>query len=185
MMRLLLLIAILTIPSWVLGMETVEQWGLYEVTLSGPADGNPFVESRLSATFAAQHKTMSVGGFYDREGIYRIRFMPDNTGTWEYDTKSNVPRLNWGKLSGEEELRRHLTATIQGVYATHGESWGPANYSWKGGSPSRSSFERVSWLAKEIFTSDQKPIPSTLTNVDKQSARAGMNTICITSVATR
>jgi len=30
-----------------------------------------------------------VPGFYDGEGVYRVRFMPDTTGAWRYETKSN------------------------------------------------------------------------------------------------
>jgi hypothetical protein len=79
----------------------------------------------------------------------------------------------WGKLSGEEELYRHWTATIQGIYATHGESWGPENYFWKGGTPVRNSFERISWLGKEIFENRDKQIPFGLSNVDMESAQSG------------
>lgn len=79
----------------------------------------------------------------------------------------------WGVLSGEEELYRHWTATIQGVYATQGESYNSVMYFWKGGTPVGTSFERVSWLSKEIFQNKDKPIPSGLTNVDIDCAAAG------------
>ncbi|MCB0138002.1 MAG: DUF5060 domain-containing protein, partial [Caldilineaceae bacterium] len=57
--------------------QTVGQWGIFEVTLRGSAAGNPFQEVRFSATFAHKHRTIAVDGFYDGDGLYRVRFMPD------------------------------------------------------------------------------------------------------------
>ncbi|MDO8835079.1 MAG: DUF5060 domain-containing protein, partial [Vicinamibacterales bacterium] len=69
--------------------ETVEQWGLYEITLKGPSDGNPFVDVRLSAVFDNGSTQVEVPGFYDGDGIYRIRFMPETQGRWSYETRAN------------------------------------------------------------------------------------------------
>src|SRR5579875_2288288 len=68
---------------------TVEQWGLFEAAFKGPADGNPFQEVTLRATFTQEHRTVTVNGFYDGDGAYRIRFMPDMTGSWTYLTTSS------------------------------------------------------------------------------------------------
>ena len=75
----------------------VERWGIYEVTLKGPVQGNPFLDVNLSAQFTHDEKTIKVGGFYDGEGIYRIRFMPDEPGEWKYATTSNAGTLNGAK----------------------------------------------------------------------------------------
>jgi hypothetical protein len=79
----------------------VEQWDVVEVTLSGPETGNPFVDVDLSATFTSGEDSQTVAGFYDGEGSYRVRFMPDNTGTWRYTTQSKTAVLD-GK-TGEFE----------------------------------------------------------------------------------
>ena len=68
----------------------VEQWGIHELTLKGPADGNPFLDVRLSATFTNGHLIREVEGFYDGGATYRVRFMPEAPGNWRYETKSNV-----------------------------------------------------------------------------------------------
>jgi hypothetical protein len=75
-------------------LESVERWGLYEITLKGPQDGNPFLDVRLSAQFRFKNRTVPVDGFYDGDGVYRIRFMPDTTGVWRYVTESNCPDLD-------------------------------------------------------------------------------------------
>ena len=65
--------------------ERHEQWGLLEVSLPGPTSGNPFIDVQLTATFQQGNDRHVVNGFYDGEGIYRVRFMPDKTGRWQYN----------------------------------------------------------------------------------------------------
>ena len=76
-------------------------WEVFELTLEGPANGNPFLEVQLSAVFSIEHLTVSADGFYDGEkngkGIYKIRFMPDMAGNWSYSISSNQPMLNGQK----------------------------------------------------------------------------------------
>ncbi len=72
----------------------VEQWDFYETTLQGPETGNPFKDVQLSATFSMGNEQIEVTGFYDGQGIYKIRFMPMKTGKWTYTTHCNVPELD-------------------------------------------------------------------------------------------
>ena len=72
----------------------VQQWGIFEVRLNGPSGGNPFQEVSLTASFAQGDQVTEVAGFYDGEGLYRIRFMPEKTGEWRYRTSSNQADLN-------------------------------------------------------------------------------------------
>jgi len=72
----------------------VEQWGIFELALQGPAGGNPFMDVEVGAAFSYKHRTVEVDGFYDGEGIYRVRFMPDTPGEWRYRTRSNRDELN-------------------------------------------------------------------------------------------
>jgi hypothetical protein len=73
---------------------TVEQWGLFEVALDGPRDGNPFTDVDLTARFSCGGASLDVGGFYDGDGVYRIRFMPPSQGDWQYVTRSNAQSLS-------------------------------------------------------------------------------------------
>lgn len=72
---------------------SIEQWGIYEIVLNGPTNGNPFVDIDLSAVFENGTNRMIIPGFYDGDGIYRIRFMPEVQGGWKYKTKSNCAAL--------------------------------------------------------------------------------------------
>lgn len=75
-------------------LPVVEQWGMFELTLPGPADGNPFIDVRISARFYTHGRSFQVDGFYDSDGLYKVRFMPDQQGQWEYLTSSSVPMLD-------------------------------------------------------------------------------------------
>ena len=72
---------------------SVEKWGIYEIELKGSADGNPFVDVTLFAEFTHGTRTINVPGFYDGNGVFRIRFMPEETGNWTYFTHSNRENL--------------------------------------------------------------------------------------------
>jgi len=72
---------------------SVERWGLYEIELHGPAKGNPFVDITVAAVFNGAGQTITVPGFYDGDGIYRVRFSPPEVGRWTWEVTSNVRPL--------------------------------------------------------------------------------------------
>src|ERR1700748_2854335 len=74
------------------------QYDIFEVSLKGPSSGNPFIDVQLKATFSLEHRTITVDGFYDGDGNYKIRFMPDAVGQWSYTTNSNAAA--WNRESG-------------------------------------------------------------------------------------
>jgi hypothetical protein len=67
----------------------VKKWDIFEIELKGPDGGNPFIEVTLSGVFKFKDRTLEAEGFYDGNGIYKIRLMPDAEGTWTYVTKSS------------------------------------------------------------------------------------------------
>ncbi len=93
------ILAILLLASGMLSGMTVEQYSVFELRMEGPETGNPFTDVQLSAEFRIMNRTLFCEGFYDGDGIYKIRFMPDQTGEWTYSTKSNIPQLNSKKGS--------------------------------------------------------------------------------------
>lgn len=119
-------------------MRTVERWGLFEIELRGPSDGNPFVETSISAEFRLGHRTVRVDGFYDGEGIYRLRFSPDALGQWSYTTSSNCLELadktgafacvpasagNHGPVGADGVYLRHADGTIHYSFGTTCYAW--------------------------------------------------------------
>src|SRR4030042_871042 len=76
------------------GKERIECWDIFEVTLTGPASGNPYVAVQWSATFSQGARRVTIPGFWDGAGTYRVRFSPPTTGEWRYQTSSATPELN-------------------------------------------------------------------------------------------
>ena len=72
----------------------VEQWDIFELSLNGPQDGNPFLDVALSGQFIRGDRIIEVNGFYDGNGKYIIRFMPNAVGKWNYVTKSSKKSLD-------------------------------------------------------------------------------------------
>jgi hypothetical protein len=107
--RVSALYAAILLPAccWAAERAQVERWDVFEVGLKGPVEGNPFVDVDLSAEFTDGQSTVRVSGFYDGEGGYILRFMPEGLGTYRYRTKSNVKELDGRQ--GEFECVRPST----------------------------------------------------------------------------
>ncbi len=73
--------------------NTVERWGIFEVAFPGKQEGNPFVDYDIRGEFIGENETKTATGFYDGEGIYKIRFMPSFEGEYRYRV--------WGSFSTE------------------------------------------------------------------------------------
>src|SRR5688572_30147091 len=72
----------------------IEKWKVFEVTLKAGIAGNPFTDVQLAGKFIHSGDTITVAGFYDGDGVYKIRFMPQKEGSWNYTTTSNNKTLN-------------------------------------------------------------------------------------------
>lgn len=72
----------------------IEQWDVFELVLNATSSGNPFLDVELSAVFRNKEESIKVPGFYDGDGIYRIRFSPHIQGNWTYRTECNVAELS-------------------------------------------------------------------------------------------
>ncbi len=83
----------------ILGQISTERWHVFELTVNGPSEGNPFKEVQFFARFVNNYDTLTIPGFYDGLGIYKVRFMPQKEGKWAYTTVSNAKKLNGKKGS--------------------------------------------------------------------------------------
>jgi hypothetical protein len=120
-------------------ISAAEQWGMAEVVVDGPSHGTPFVEVDLHATFRGEAEEIQVGGFYDADGTYRIRFHPPGAGTWTFATRSSARSLDG--LTGSVDVappsagnhgRVQVRDTYHFAYAdgTPYRPWGTTLYAW-------------------------------------------------------
>lgn len=65
-------------------MQCIEKWDFFEIELPGKSEGNPFVDYSISAVFEHEGNYVRTDGFYDGDGIYKVRFMPSEEGIYHY-----------------------------------------------------------------------------------------------------
>ncbi len=75
-------------------ISKVERWNVFELSFQGPSGGNPYMDNTIDATFTNGSQTIMAPGFYDGNGIYKVRFSPNQLGDWSYVIQSNVEELS-------------------------------------------------------------------------------------------
>jgi hypothetical protein len=85
------LLSLLSVAS---AQSKVEQWDRFEVTMKYSHPGNSFTDVQLSAKFSGKDTSFVVAGFYDGKNTFKIRFLPQQIGMWNYATSSNIPELD-------------------------------------------------------------------------------------------
>ena len=93
----------------------VEKWAVFEASMPGKSSGNPFVDYNIRAVFQGKEETKTVDGFYDGDGIYRVRFMPSFEGEYTFTVKGSF---------SEEEFTGSFTAV-----SPSGKNHGPMRVS--------------------------------------------------------
>lgn len=68
------------------------RWGIYELAFSGKTSGNPYLQYRITGTFCGEQETVTLDGFYDGDGIYRIRFMPSYEGLYTFSVSGSFSK---------------------------------------------------------------------------------------------
>jgi len=84
----------LVASSTVVGVSRVERWGQHEIVLHGPVAGNPFADVKVSAEYTQGARVVRVDGLYDGEGVYRVRWMPDELGAWQWVVRSSAKEMD-------------------------------------------------------------------------------------------
>lgn len=74
----------------------MKQYRMFELSFSGPVLADHWAQPDLSAVFICEDEQVNVKGFYDGEGIYKVRFLPRKTGVWKWEVRGIV------NASGEE-----------------------------------------------------------------------------------
>ena len=69
--------------------KQIEKWDILEIACEGPDDGNPFVDYQIRGVFESKNEVKSIDGFYDGNGIYKIRFMPSFEENYTFEIIGN------------------------------------------------------------------------------------------------
>lgn len=83
-------------------MDKVFKWDIFEIALSGNTAGNPFTDYTIRGVFKGEQEEIETEGFYDGDGIYKVRFMPSYEGVYRYFITGNYSDA--GTVTGEFEV---------------------------------------------------------------------------------
>lgn len=113
------LCAFSTAAPGVSAQETVGQWKRFEIVMENPDwEGNPF-DIELRGIFRGPGgRTLEQWGFYAGDGVWKVYFMPDETGEWSFETVSDDPGLKG--LRGEFQC---VPSDLPGKLAGDGPNW--------------------------------------------------------------
>ena len=93
--------------------EHVKRYGIAELVFQGPSEGNPFAEQWVKGTMAGQAEEKHAEGFYDGNGVYKIRFMPADEGTCEITAATS-----WGDEAKVTVVQLMKAGTVRSVWQT-------------------------------------------------------------------
>ena len=101
--------------------KTVEKWGTLEVAVKGPKEGNPFCDQWIKGTFECKNEKKTVDGFYDGDGVYKVRFMPSFVDTYTFKIESSFQTESAEEVSGSFEAvapsaDNHGPVRVAGTY---------------------------------------------------------------------
>ena len=86
--------ALLLITVFSAAAVTIQKYDSHDFTFSAATSGNPF-EVKLTGEFTGPDGAhLSVPGFYDGDGNWKIRFSPPQPGNWSLRTSSPLEALN-------------------------------------------------------------------------------------------
>ena len=122
-----------TVPA-----DAVPRWGVVELRFDGPSHGNPFVDVELGAIVTNGERSFEIGGFYDGDGVYRIRFLAEAEGEWRFETASTARSLDG--ISGAVHVGPAASGThgpvrVDGLHFAHADGTrhrpvGTTAYAW-------------------------------------------------------
>ena len=81
--------------------QTVEKWDVFQIEIKGYEGGNPFTDYWIRGIFENKNEKTEVEGFYDGDGMYKVRFMPSFEGIYYFEILGNALET---KLSGTFEV---------------------------------------------------------------------------------
>ncbi len=75
--------------------EEVERWGVFEFSLQAATKENPFTDQQISGIFSSCNEKKSVIGFYNGNGIFKVRFMPSFVEPYTFEISLDSEEDIW------------------------------------------------------------------------------------------
>jgi len=79
----------------------VAKWDVFEVELKGKTEGNPFTDYDIKGCFNGKNEHIYADGFYDGDGVYKVRFMPSYEGEYTFLITGSFSENGTDDIKGE------------------------------------------------------------------------------------
>jgi hypothetical protein len=103
--------------------STAKVFGTHEIVMKGPKDLTDPFAAKVDVIFSQGGKSSKSYGFYDGDGVWKVRFFVPRAGTWTWETNSqDEPRLDnltgsftatSSSLPGKLRVRANKTSIIE------------------------------------------------------------------------
>lgn len=115
----------------------MKKWDVYEVACKGKTEGNPFTDYEIYGEFVSAGEQKKVTGFYDGDGVYRVRFMPSTVGTYTYKVYGSFSEEIYEDAFEVEDAASHGKICVDGMGFRYEDgtpyySVGTTCYAWVG-----------------------------------------------------
>jgi hypothetical protein len=152
---------------------TIQQYQPVDIVFNAPKSGaeNPF-DLTFGAIFTDDgKKTQAVNGFYNGENEYVLRFCPQKTGVYHYQTFSTSAKLSG--LNGTVVAEKNSNANVHGIVQVAAEA--PQKFVFQDGQPYFALDFELDWLFA-LDMNDKSGLPKT-TEIIRSIKENGFNQI--------
>lgn len=113
----------------------MKQYDVLTLEFKGKTDGNPFTDYKIEGIFKSNSEEKRVLGFYDGNGIYKIRFMPSVNEKYSYKIFGNFSDEEYNGEFYAEKADSHGMVQADGTYFKYSDgtpyySIGTTCYAW-------------------------------------------------------
>ena len=152
---------------------TIEQYHSHDFTFAASEPGNPF-DITLTGDFTGPAGArLTVPGFYNGDGTWKIRFSPNRLGEWSLRTTSSLPALH-GKVESGILCISNTSPNLHGVLKV--DAAHPYHFVYEDGTRYFLLGYEADWLWAPEMTDPKRPIMHHLIN---QMAARGFNHVLV------
>ncbi|MCK5135908.1 MAG: DUF4038 domain-containing protein [Bacteroidales bacterium] len=174
MKRILMAILTFSMVCAATATERVSIWNRFEIRLESEQDyTNPLyaVRSFYAVFTAPSGRAQKINGFWDGEKVWKIRFMPDETGEWSYFTHCS-DTTNGGLHSRSGSFECTLNSSQHRIYAKGRITRESGNYhlNYEDGTP-------FFWVGCTAWNGGLKSTPEEWNHYLEQRSENGYNVI--------
>ena len=97
----------------------MRQYELFEISFPRNVLEKEWASIDLNAVFQNGDESITVKGFYDGDGVYKVRFLPEKTGLWSWKVSGVISAEGSEICEANEDERAHGVVRAVGTHFEH------------------------------------------------------------------